>query len=168
MKEIILTKNKVTFVDDEDFEWLSQWSWQAHFSRGKWYVTRSKRTSTTSNIQVSMHREIMRARADEEVDHQDGDGLNNQKYNLRLCMHVQNSKNISKSRNQKSSKYLGVSWNERRQSWVSYIGHNYKMINLGRFKSEEDAAKAHDLAALKYHGEYANLNFPEMKDFIGA
>lgn len=57
-----------------------------------------------------------------------------------------------------SSKYLGVSWDSNKKKWFSSICKNYKIIPLGRFDSEKDAALAYNKKAIELHGEFANLN----------
>jgi len=59
-----------------------------------------------------------------------------------------------------SSRYHGVYWSRVGKCWVAQIGHQRKTRSLGRFASEEAAARAYDEAALKLHGERAKLNFP--------
>jgi len=110
MKEIQLSKigkykgmYKV-LVDDEDFEYLNQFNWHVGKVRGNNYA---KRTIHSNPIKsVKMHRAIMNAPINMQVDHIDHNGLNNQKSNLRLCVNKENAcnrKSIGKS------KYLGVS-----------------------------------------------------------
>jgi hypothetical protein len=92
------------------------------------------------------------------VDHIDNNPLNNQKSNLRICSLKDNSKNSTK-RNNTSSKYKGVYFENYTKKYKANIKVDYKTINLGRFLNEIDAAKAYDKAAIKYFGEFANLNF---------
>ena len=92
------------------------------------------------------------------VDHIDNNPLNNQKYNLRICLLKDNSKNSTKRKNT-SSKYKGVYFETGTKKYKANIKVNYKTISLGRFTNEIDAAKAYDAAAIKYFGEFANLNF---------
>ena len=101
-----------------------------------------------------MHREIMNTSKGLQVDHIDHNGLNNQRSNLRNCTASQNRMNkICTSR----SGYKGVSLNEGLiQSRIKINGNTR---HLGYFKTKELAAKAYDIAAKKYQGEFANLNF---------
>lgn len=105
-----------------------------------------------------MHRLILNAPKGIKVDHQDGDGLNNQRRNIRLATNAQNSMN-QKPRVKTSSKYKGVSLDKRHGTWKSQIGKNGAIIWLGQFRSEVEAAKAYDRAAREMFGEFACLNF---------
>jgi hypothetical protein len=91
-----------------------------------------------------------------EVDHEDHNGLNCQRNNLRKATRKQNGRNIQKTRGK--SKYLGLYLH--RGMWQVAIGNNPR-IYMGRFRSEEEAAHAFDKAAIKLYGKFANLNFPQ-------
>ena len=154
MKQIKLFNNEVTLVDDEDHERLSRFKWHTN---KKGYVLRS----VYENGKVSkifMHNEIMNPDHDLLVDHKDHNKLNNQKSNYRICTNTDNAKNRS-SQKSSTSKYLGVSFKNANKKWIAQISFNNKVVHLGCFKNEEDAAKAYDEAAKKYHDEFANLNF---------
>jgi hypothetical protein len=71
-----------------------------------------------------------------------------------------------KKKNKKgiTSDYVGVCWDKSRNKWIASINVRYKSIHLGRFKIEEEAARAYNEAALKYFGESANLNIIEKKN----
>ena len=105
-----------------------------------------------------MHREIMLPKPRQEIDHQDGNGLNNQKFNLRICSHAQNMQSRGLPRNNKSG-YKGVYWCKREKRWISLIGVGGNQKTLGRFFCIIRAAKAYDSAAEKYFGEFACTNF---------
>ena len=119
-----------------------------------------------------IHRLIMERRLGrqlkkgEHVDHIDGNGLNNRRSNLRLATPHQNHANKPKQRGNYTSSYKGVCFDKSRNKWQASInsailwGREHKKKFLGRFKSEIEAAEAYDVAALKYFGEFANLNFP--------
>lgn len=106
-----------------------------------------------------MHRMILNVN-DKKIliDHKNHDGLNNTKSNIRECTIRQNNIN-KRSRKNSSSKYLGVSLYKRDNRWRADVRVNGKTIWIGYFDTEELAAKAYDKAALKHHGEFANLNF---------
>ena len=155
MKEIKLTQDKIALVDDDDFEYLNQFKWCANKLRHTFYAFR-----TLEKKKISMHREIMKTQLENNIgkiiDHIDGNGLNNQKYNLRTCTIAENSRNRHFVNN--SSGYLGVSILKSRKKWYAQIKGNKKNIFLGSFKDKKDAAKAYNEAAIKYHGEFARLN----------
>ena len=159
MKEIHLTKGKVAIVDDTDFEGLSQWKWHAKLSCGLWYAARAV-TMAGRKITIRMHRLITNASDGMEVDHIDGDGLNNLRQNLRIVTRNQNRFN-SRVRVDNTSGYKGVSLNKRTGRWVAWIGYYGKHKNLGYFATPEMAAQAYDAAARELFGEFARLNFKE-------
>ena len=108
-----------------------------------------------------MHREIMNASDDVQVDHRDRNGLHNWRENLRVCTHSQNNQNQGLSiRN--TSGYIGVSRkkNRKKKPWYARIKVNRQAIHLGTFADPVEAAETYDEAAKKYFGEYASLNFP--------
>lgn len=165
MKEIQLTQGKVALVDDEDFERLNQKKWCAFKNGNTFYAARIFYGGEKQKT-ILMHREIMNTPQGVEVDHKDGDGLNNQKCNLRNCDHFQNSHNQSRQSNNKSG-FKGVSKDKNTGKWAVNIKINNKQIHIGCFKDLKDAALAYDKAALKYHGDFARLNFPHLSHLTG-
>ncbi len=151
--------DKFAIVDDEDYEWLNQWKWFAIKHRNTYYAIRNSRIGEREKRTIiRMHRFIL-GLTDPEIlgDHINRDGLDNQRNNLRKCTNAENVKN-TKSRKNSTSKYLGVSINNRNYKWLSQINFNKKGVFLGYFENEIDAALAYNEAAIKYHGEFANLN----------
>ena len=92
------------------------------------------------------------------IDHIDGNGLNNQRNNLRKATHQENMMNRQSNKNS-SSQFKGVHWYERTNKWQARITFNQKRISLGYFTSEIDAAKTYNKKALELFGEFAKLNF---------
>jgi hypothetical protein len=134
-------------VDIEDVPLVSGYNWKTN---GR-YV--SARTSDGGHI--LMHRLIMGlGKGDSFVDHEDGDGLNNRRYNLRLATHAQNMRNRNKTTG--ASKFKGVRWCQNK--WRAAITADGNRHYLGAYHREVNAAKAYDRAAVKLHGEFAKTN----------
>jgi hypothetical protein len=95
----------------------------------------------------------------DEVDHKNCNGLDNRRENLRKATTAENMRNSMK-RGHSSSRFKGVSLVQRTKEWDVSIRMNYESIRIGRFTSEEEAARAYDEAARRLHGEFARVNFP--------
>ena len=111
---------------------------------------------------VSMHRFIMNCPKYMFVDHKNHNTLDNRKENLRIVTIQQNNMNKSSHKNS-SSKYVGVS-KCKNGKWQAKIRVNNKLLYLGVFNKEDDAAKTRDIATKKYFGNYGNLNFNSYSD----
>jgi len=162
MRLIPLSQGLFARVDDEDYDRV--------IKAGKWHARKSKngcvyyavRNITSNGRQKTqyMHQFIMGYNPSKSsIDHKDGDGLNNQKYNLKPCTHQENMMNRGLNKNSTSG-YRGVRWNKLMQKWEAYIGINGKQKYLGYFNGKEDAARAYDVAAIKRNPEFNRLNFP--------
>jgi len=167
MKEIQLTQGFVALVDDEDFERVnSVGPWHAVvFPRGV-YAKHTTARVNGKQKSFSMHNFIL-GMIDKhtEVDHEDHNGLNNQRGNLRVATYQENQRNRRKSHNNTSG-YKGVCWNKARRKWAAMIRVNGKLIHLGRFVAIEDAAQAYDAAALRYFGEFAFTNMMAQQESV--
>ena len=151
MKEIVLTKNKIALIDDEDYDKLSKHSWCASQNRaGNWYAT-----SRIDKKIVMMHRFVLNT--NNEVDHKNRNGLDNQKSNLRRATRKQNSCNRI---GRKGRRFKGVSFLKRLNKWRAYINDNHRKKALGCYSTIEEAAAAYDNVAKQLWGDWALLNFP--------
>jgi hypothetical protein len=160
-KNIRLTQGKVAIVDDADYDWLNQWKWNADQVYNTWYAKRHSHRTAGRNIQITMHRVILGLKPNDRqhTDHIDGNGLNNQRNNLRVCTHQQNMQN-RKPRRGRTTKFKGISQEKKTKRWRAEITVDGNKTFLGCFATEVAAAKKYDEAALKYQGEFARLNFP--------
>ena len=155
--EVELTQGQTTIIDIQDMELVGKYRWHAAKSRGGFRATTNVSDKDGRFKTLYLYRLLTEPEEELVVDHEDHDQLNNRRSNLRVCTQAQNSQNRT-SRKNSSSEYLGVSWFKRDKKWGANIQVNYKSLNLGRFKSEIDAVKAYNKAALYHFGEFANLN----------
>ena len=147
-------------VDDEDYEQLNQYNWFAA-GDGSGMVYAMRHVSVSEDIpyrDITMHRSILGKKKGLEVDHINRDGLDNRRENLRLCTRSQNSMNQGLRKNSLSG-YRGVSYHQKRKRWIARIRVDGKHVRSASFKTAEEAARAYDEFAKKYHGEFASLNF---------
>lgn len=147
-KEIQLTQGQVALVDDEDYEALSQWKWYAHRNYNTFYARRNISLTNGKQVMVLMHHAIIgRPNPGLKTDHKDGDGLNNQRYNIHYVTNRQNSQNKRYyNRDKPSSQYPGVSWAKHAKKWRARIQINGKYKHLGYFEEELDAAQTYENA----------------------
>lgn len=171
MKTIPLTNSTlVALIDDEDYDRI--------ISHGNtWHLTDSgasirsrildkimeKRGHyvTFTSPKISMHRLVLNVEQSSkhlDVDHINGNNIDNQKYNLRLCKHHQNLHNVDKTKQGITSKYKGVSWHKKAGKWQVLLCVNGVRYYAGLFVDEIEAAKASNNLMLKYIGEFAKLN----------
>ncbi len=162
---IPLSKFRFAIVDAEDYERLSRQSWRSRRFDNCWYAVRWVRLSEKSKKTIAwMHRAILEAPEGMLVDHRNHNGLDNRKENLRLATYSQNMQNRRKIRRVCSSRFKGVMFRKggrRRRRWRASIKVRGRLIELGMFMTEQEAARAYDAAAREYYGEFACLNFPK-------
>lgn len=161
-REIPLTRGKVAIVDPEDYEWLSQWKWCAFKSRSVYYAVRTIGRHSSPRM-IMMHHLILPRKEGFLTDHINGNGVDNRRVNLRYCTRSQNQYNQRQQVRDKSSMFKGVYFCKERGTWAAQIVIKNRRILIGRFASEHNAAVAYDLAAIKYFGEYARINFQQQE-----
>lgn len=159
MREIPLTQGRVALVDDEDYEALvAMGSWCVQIAPYTAYaVRRDPSPDARAGKLLRMHSVLTGWPL---VDHRDGNGLNNQRQNLRPATKSQNLQN-SRIHGRNTSGYRGVSHDsDRAVAWHAYISIAGKRVSLGRYPTAIEAAHVYDAAAREHFGEYARPNFP--------
>jgi hypothetical protein len=157
--QIPLTKGKFALIDSGDLRRVIKHSWCHRRGGGN-----GKQEYAVANVKidgawkrVALHRFILEARPGQMVDHQDGDGLNNTRRNLRLATRGQNQHNSGP----RTGRFKGVSWSKVMGRWHAQITKDRQYHDLGYYEAEEDAARAYDDAARRLHSDFARLNFPD-------
>ena len=159
MKEIPLTRGKVALIDDEDYESVTRFKWSYHKPvrpTATGYAFRSQKTQGHCK-KIYLHRFLLDAPKGMEVDHEDGDGLNCQRHNLRLATSSQNGHNTGPRKNNRCG-FKGV--RAYKGKWTARIRINNMEEQIGTFESPEAAAHAYDARAIEAFGEFAGPNFP--------
>jgi hypothetical protein len=144
MKFIPLTLGKYTIVDDEDYVILSKHKWYANKDHDfdNYYVVRGIRIKGKRKKE-KMHRIIMNPPVGMEVDHINGNGLDNRRENLRIVTSHQNHQNRHV---QKTSQYVGVHWHKSHKKWATEIQYKGKIKWLGDYHNEIEAATVYQVA----------------------
>jgi hypothetical protein len=155
MKIIKMINGKNVKMDDEDYLSFKKHSWR-----------NCKGYAITGVKGIQMHRLVLKAKSGQEVDHINGNPLDNRKSNLRFCTRSQNNMN-AKKRNKCTSKYKGVDYRKeergRNKKWRARIGSTF----IGYFYDEISAAKAYNIKAKEIFNNYARLNLiPEGGEHI--
>jgi hypothetical protein len=159
-----------TIVDAKDYPCVKEYNWKVyylhekqHSKTPKLYATFSRKINGKAK-QFRLHRVILENCGINlnglHVDHINRDTLDNRRCNLRAVTNQQNTFN-SKSRVNATSDFKGVSALPDSDKWLAQICLNGKKINIGRFNSEIEAAKAYDCYAAANWVEFAYLNFPD-------
>lgn len=158
-KTIPLHGGLVVLVDPEDYEGLNVHTWSVKESSRTLYAHRLVHQNGETKV-IPMHREIMGLVGSDgsvEVDHVNGDGLDNRKANLRKCAHKQNMANMRPRI--ATSHFKGVYWNKEESKWAAQMRVDGRRTHLGLYEDEVAAARAYDKEALFRNGEFAYTNF---------
>lgn len=162
--QIPLSQGYTALISQEDAD-LALLKWSVAIRNRLAYSQRNIWAGKTRTV-AFMHRVIIARMLGRDlasielVDHINGNGCDNRRENLRLATKSQNLSNQGKQQHNTSG-FKGVTWHNQRHKWIAQIGSNGKHMYLGVYLTKEEAARAYDIAALKYHGEFAKLNFPE-------
>lgn len=158
-KYIALTQGKQALIDDDIFEKYGTVPFHASKVKDKFYA-RTSRTLLPHSIRTYLHHLVIGLPSNKQwmICFKDGNTLNCQKENLQYIRKSDNTQKHSKlqTERKKSSKYLGVTF--RPAHFKARIKFDGKTINIGEYKTEEEAAKAYNDYAIKLFGEKAKLN----------
>lgn len=154
MKIIPLSQGLVAQVSDEDYDRLIQLNWYALEAR---HGFRAATHINGENKHTYMHQFILDVSSLQRIDHIDGNGLNNQRENLRLCSNSQNIAN-SGPRSNNTSGYKGVYFCKCTNKWRAEIKVDGRKKCLGRYTTPEQAAEAYNKGAIQYFGEFGYQN----------
>jgi hypothetical protein len=154
VKEVKLTNGKVAFVDDEDYERV--------IAAGNWYETELRAGGRTyaykhfgpkyRRRKVYLHTFILGSDGDTglDTDHEDGNGLNCQRFNMKMKTRSANNLNNHNIRSDNKSGRRGVYFDQRFQRWKAEIKIDGKKFGLGSFYSFNDACTARERAEENY------------------
>lgn len=159
MKEIQLTRNKVTIIDDEDYLRVNSLKWYAQYAlstKSFYAARRGSKNEFGKRPILYLARYIMNCPVGYLVDHINRNTLDNRKENLRICTLRENI--INSSAIIKTSKYKGVAYDKGINKWRVRCNYNGKQITIGYTKDEVEAAVLYDNNIKKYYGEFAVLN----------
>ena len=145
--------NKTVLVDKDDYSECKEYTWGTD---GHGYIQASLGIEYNCKM-IYLHRLVAKTPKDSYTDHVNGNKLDNRKCNLRICTCAENGRN-SRIKTNRSSKFKGVHLDKKWNKWVVRIRTDTGRIVVGSFYDEIEAAKAYDLAAIKYHGSFAKTN----------
>lgn len=151
MKVIELTHGKVAIVDDEDFDTIAQYRW--HYAVCGYAMRNTPMVNWVRGKMSYMHREIIKPPEGFEVDHINGNRLDNRRSNLRIATRQQNNWNRGANKNSLTG-VKGVSMDRATGRFYARIGLNHKTIRLGCFDDVETAKAAYRAAEIKIAGEF--------------
>jgi hypothetical protein len=154
MKMIKLTQGRHAIVDDDVHEELSRFSWW--FGNGGYAQRTEKRRGEKRN--VMMHHHVLPRLPEFQIDHINGNKLDNRRSNLRYATASENHINKGLIRSNTSG-FTGVSWRANRGRWKAYFKKNGRQIYVGQFKTREEAARARDAAVRDAFGEFSRDTF---------
>lgn len=151
---VSLTKGYWAIIDAADVHLIDKWKWGALIGRRSVYAVRKAGLVDGKRKTVLMHRSILAAPRDMQIDHINSNGLDNRRSNLRLATHTENIRN-SRMRVTNTSGYKGVHRHKKSGRWIAKIRAGGKQMTLGYYDTPQEAHAAYAIAAEKMHGEFA-------------
>lgn len=142
------SKGEEFYFDLEDYDKIKDYCWYKTYYG---YIATRERYSKKH---IFLHRLVLNYNGDMDIDHIDGNQLNNCKNNLRICYHKDNMKNQKKRVTNKSG-VIGVHWDKSRNKWCATLKIDGKDVLRKRFNTIEEASQARREAEEKYFGEFA-------------
>ncbi|MDI6449480.1 hypothetical protein [Anaerobaca lacustris] len=156
---IPLTQGQFAIVDPENLKELSEHKWCAMRGKHTYYACRQEKGKT-----VFMHRQIMQTPPGMVVDHIDLNGLNNRVSNMRNCSIGAN--NCNSRPREGGTGFRGVCYDCLSGKYRAVIHHKGRRQVIGDFDDPVEAARARDRKAMELQGEFAYLNFPELRGTV--
>ena len=150
-----LTKGYEAIIDAADVPLISAWNWTTVVGRSNIYAFRSYWADKNKRT-LYLHRAIMGEPEGFQVDHINGNGLDNRRANLRLATGSQNQHNRGANLHNTSG-FKGVTWHKEAQKWQAQVALGGKNKYLGRYNTAEAAHAAYAEASAKYHGKFGRL-----------
>lgn len=156
VKGIELTRGYSAIVDDADYEWLNQWKWHVMVDTRHNVATAARSVHGAEMVRngknrIYMHRFIMDCPTDMEIDHINGNTLDNRRSNLRIVTRSENLRNRRVFKNNKCG-FKGVQ--------LDTSGKWQVVIRYGAYETAKEAAAEFDRVITFIYGEFAKLNFP--------
>ena len=149
---IQLTKRYVAIIDAADVPVADGLNWSAKVNPWTVYAQRSIRKPDGRWTTIYLHR-ILLGDDPRQVDHIDGDGLNNRRSNLRWATHAENQRN-SRRAVTNTSGFKGVHWHARDRRWLAQIMLDGRRLHLGYFDCRHAAHRAYCEANARLHGQF--------------
>ncbi len=149
-RKIPVTQGKFTVVDPVDYALFGGVKW---YTSSDGYAVRG-RPGSCGREKLILHREILAAPRGMEVDHINGDKLDNRRCNLRLATRAQNS--FNRKPVNAASGFKGVYFQDGR--YKAALQFQRRTVHLGHYDTAKEAAHAYNEAATEYYGDFASLN----------
>ncbi len=154
---IPLTRGREAVIDAADAATADLYTWYTIPAGETAYAATTIRDADGVSKRIYLHRHLLSATSGFEVDHRNGDGLDNRRANIRLATQAENRRNKGRSAQNKSG-LKGASWNENAGKWEANIRFSGKRQYLGLFETAQLAHEAYAAAAHALHGEFARTS----------